>query len=371
MPKYRDVYLEQGKTLADSGTHTIDISPVDPISQLMVNIWATNGATSNKDAPIARIITKIEVIDGADTIFSMDGRLAHALYYYMSGNRPQHAIREEGTESQSCNIPLMFGRWLWDPQFALDPTRFRNLQLKVSWNLAAVRAVGATGFLTGSAQLSVIAKVMEGLEAPPAGFMMSKNHYSWTTGASGDERIALPSDYPYVLMMLRAWESGVSMTDSITNFKLNIDFDKYIPLDIELGDLINRVEDMYGTMYLPILFQGDSSENHELWVGDASSIQAMAVEADRYVSLLSFTAGRYQLGIYNNLGVAQTAQTVNVDIWGLCPWNCVVVPMGVISDPATYLMAPEHGDIKAVITQGNAGAEADVVLTQLRGYAAA
>ncbi len=212
---------------------------------------------------------------------------------------------------------------------------------------------------------------MEGLEAPPAGFMMSKNHYSFTSAASGDERIALPTDYPYALMMLRAWESGVSMTDSITNFKLNIDFDKYIPLDIELGDLINRVEDAYGIMYLPILFEGDSSENHELWVGDASSMQATVVEADRYASVLLFSAGRYQLGIYNNAGVAQVAQTANVDIWGICPWNCVVIPFGLISDPATYLMAPEFGDIKAMLTQGNAGAETDLVLTQLRGYAAA
>lgn len=371
MPRYRDVYLEQGKTLADSGTHTIDISPVDPISELLVNIWAKNGATSNKDAPIPRIITKIEVIDGADVLFSMDGRTAHALYYYMTGNRPQIAIREEGGLSQSCNIPLLFGRWLWDPQFALDPTRFRNLQLKVSWNLAAVRAVGATGFLTGNAQLSVIAKVMEGLETPPAAFMMSKNHYSWTTAASGDERIALPSDYPYALIMLRAWESGVSMTDSVTNLKLNIDFDKVIPIDMELGDIINRVEDHYGSVDLPILFEGDSSENHELWMGDASDLQATAVEADRYVSLLLFSAGRYQLGIYNNLGAAQLAQTVNVRIVGQCPWNCVAIPVGIISDPATYLMAPEHGDIKLVVTQGNAGAEADLILTQLRGYVAA
>ena len=371
MARYRDVYLEQGKTLSDSGTHTIDISPIDPISQLMINIWASNGATSNKDAPIPRIITKIEIIDGADVLFSMDGRLAHALYYYMTGIRPQIAIREEGGLSQSCNIPILFGRWLWDPVYALEPSRFRNLQLKISWNLATVRAVGATGFLTGGAQLSVIAKVMEGLEAPPAGYMMSKNHYSFTTGASGDERIALPTDYPYALMMLRVWESGVNMTNSISNVKLNIDFDKYLPIDMELGDLINRVEDAYGTMYLPILFEGDSSENHQLWVGDASSIQAIVVEADRYATLLLFTGGRYQLGIYNNAGVAQLAQTVNVDIWGVCPWNCVAIPFGLISDPATYLMAPEHGDIKAILTQGNAGAEADLVLTQLRGYAAA
>jgi len=53
---------------------------------------------------------------------------------------------------------------------------------------------------------------------------------------------------------------------------------------------------------------------------------------------------------------------------GKLPWNCVAYPFGDLRDAATYLQAQEHGDIKLILTQGDAGAEVDVVLSQLRAY---
>ena len=94
--KYREIYLEKDKTLADSGSQTIEVSVVDPISELFVKLYATNGATSNKGSPIARCISKIEVFDGADKLFSMDGRLAHALAYYRSSRIPATTLNSIG-----------------------------------------------------------------------------------------------------------------------------------------------------------------------------------------------------------------------------------------------------------------------------------
>lgn len=369
--KTRDVYLEQGKTLGNSGTETIDISPVDPISEIVVNMWATNGATSNKDAPIPRVISKIEIVDGADVQFSMDGRMAHALYFYMSGKKPQASIREEGGESQACNIPLRFGRYLWDKELALDTTKFKNAQLKITWNLEAVRAVGATGFVSNSLQMSIIARVMEELEAPPIGYMMHKDHYSFTSAASGDERIALPTDHPYVMAMIRAYDADVDMADSISNVKLDVDFGKFVPLDMEMGDLINRAEDVWGDVMFDILFEGDSSETHEHWLGAAKDLKALAVEPGLYCSEILFNAGQYQLGIYDAAGAAQTVKTVDVAVRGQCPWNCVALQFGVLEDPTTYFDATKHGDIKAVLTQGAANAVTNLALTQMRLYAPA
>lgn len=368
MLKQRYVYLEQGKTLTDSGTHTIEISPIDPISQLIVNLWADNGATSNKNVPIPRIISSIEVVDGANVIFSMDGRAAYALSYYQSKKMPAMSIIEEGGLTQSVNIPLNFGRWLWDQEYAISPTKFRNLQLKVTWDLAAIRAVGATGFITNTAQLSIIAAVMEGLETEPKGYIMSKDHYSWTTAASGDERVALPTDYPYALIMVKAWEAGVELTSSITNLKLNIDFDKFIGFDLETGDLENFMQDYFGVISYGQVFEGDDSEAHELWMSDAETLQAIPVEDNIFAGIQSFANGRFALYLTNDTGVAQTAKTANVLVQGVGIFNTVCMPFGLYNDPETYFNATEHGDIKLIATQGNAGAEANIILAQLRSY---
>ena len=371
MPRYRDVYIENGKTLADSGTVTIDIAVVDPISELLVNMWADNGGTSNKNNPIPRNISKIEIVDGSDVIFSMDGRLAHALAYYMDGRQHDLDIAEWETSTQSVNIPLRFGRWLWDPLYALVPQSFRNLQLKISWNLAAVNPVGATGYATGTGRLTVIAKLMEGLEAAPIGFIMSKNHYSFTSSASGEERVDLPTDHPYVMMMLRAWESGINMSSTLTKVKISIDEDKIIPLDLDMGDVRRRVIDQYGLIDVPIQFKGNDSEVHQCFLGFLNTLVPVANAAGVIVGLGTFDAAQYTLYLRNHDGTTPTAVTVFLTVNGQLPWNTVLIPFGVFDDPTTYLMAPAHGSIKAILTQGNAGAEVDVILAQLRNYRAA
>ena len=369
MAKYRDVYLEKDLTLADSGSKTIEVSVVDPISELYIKFYATNGATSNKAAAIARCISKIEVFDGADKLFSMDGRLAHALGYYRSEKIPFQSINEVGNYIQSVHIPIRFGRWLWDPSLALVPQAFRNLQLKVTWDLAAVRAVGATGFLTGTGKLTVIAKVMEGLEAAPTGFIMSKDHFSFTSAASGDERVSLPTDFPYVELMVRAFETGINVDASITNVKLSLDFDKDVPFDFTSSDIKGQMVTRLGEFAQTLMAFGDDNESHESWVGIESNIQATSSNADVIMSCTALDGGKFTLQQLDNAGAAVNAAVSFISVVGQALWNCLHFPFGVLSDPATYLMAPEHGDIKVHITQGNAGAECNIVLSQLRSYA--
>jgi len=368
MPKYREVFLEKGKTLGDSGTQTIEIGVVDPISELHILMWATNGATSNKNNPIARNVTKIEVVDGADVLFSMDGRLAQALAYYWTKKYPYKAWQEYGGAAQEDVFPIRFGRWLWDPIYALAPGKFRNLQLKITWNLANVTAVGATGFESGSAKLTVIARIMEALAEEPTGFLMHKNHYSFTSAASGDERIDLPTDYPYALLMIRAWESGVGINSSITNLKISIDEDKDIPLDMSLAYIEELIEEEYGLIEHGIRMYGDHGDVKQVWLA-MQERAALNCETDPVIANFhDLMNGQMTLDLYNHDGITATGKMLQCKVQGQLPWNCVGYSFGKLDDPTTYLQAQEHGKIRAILTQGDAGAEVDIVLSQLRSY---
>lgn len=369
MPKFREIYLEKDKTIADSGSQTIEVSVVDPISELFVKMYATNGATSNKASPIARCISKIEVFDGADKLFSMDGRLAHALAYYRSHVIPNILINEAPNYIQSVHIPIRFGRRLWDTQLALVPQAFRNLQLKISWDLAAVNAIGATGFVSGSGRLTVIAKVMEGLETAPSAFIMAKDHFAFTSAASGDERPSLPTDFPYIDLMVRAYKSGVEPTDSISNLKLSLDFDKDIPFDYTTTDIKGRMIEQYSEFDLPSMIVSDNNEAHESWVGIESNISIVSSISNVICAISALSGGKYTVRQVNDAGVAVNENVDYVRVVGQSLWNCFYHQFGNLDDPASYLSAPEYGDIKIYISQGNAGAECNVVLSQLRSYA--
>lgn len=371
MPKYREVYLEKDKALADSGSETIEIATADPISELELKFYATNGATSNKNNPIARAVTKIEVFDGSDKLFSMDGRQAVALYAYQSRGGYRETQNEAPNYVKGIRIPLRFGRWLWDPAYALVPQAFRNLQMKVSWNLAEVRAVGATGYVTGSAKMSLIVKVMEGLETPPVGFMMSKEHYAFTSAGSGEERIALPTDHPYVAMQLRAWETTIDINDSITNMKLSLDHDKDIPFDIATSDAVAQLLEKYGEWNFNFFAYGDDGGTHEIWFGSASGCQASAQAAGTIIGVTALSGGVATLAQKLHDNTAVNTLTSFLLATGQALYHTLYREFGDIEDPTTWLNAPTVGDIKLILTQGNAGAETNVVLTQARAYAAA
>lgn len=378
MPRYRDVFLEKEKTLADSGSVTIELAVVDPISELHIRVKNKNGGTSNKNNPISRNISKIEIVDGSNVIYSLNGMLAQAMSYYQRGVVPSMQRQGGPSQNQEDLYVIRFGRWLWDQVYALVPQAFRNLQLKITWNFATVTAVGATGFLADNGKLSVTARLMEGLAAPPVGFMMAKSHYDWTTAASGDERISLPTDHDYVLMLCRAWETEVKLYTTISNLKLSIDQDKVIPFDAPSWDLLKQMENDYGLITLEQHPFATTEENIQTWlgVGETATVQSETAPTgptDLFglSNVYGIDSGHLNLVHRNPANTAAVSGILQMIARGQALNHCFAVPFGTMDDPDSWLKAPTHGDIKAIITQGNAGAAATLALLQAKSYVAA
>ncbi len=375
MPKFRDVYIENEKTLADSGSLITELAVVDPLSEIQLRFKAKNSTTSNKNSPIARCVSKIELVDGSNVIYSLDGMLGQAMSYYQTGVLPSMQRQAGPSENQEDHVVIRFGRFLWDKMFALTPAKFRNLQLKISWDLATVNDVGVTGYLTGSGKLSVIARVMEGLAEPPVGYMMAKKHYDWTTAASGEERISLATDYPYVLMLLRAYEAQTKLYSTITNLKLSIDQDKDIPFDLASWDFLKMMENHWGKFMLDQHCYGGNEDNVQTWmaVGETVGLTPEPTVAasgvfSTHVNVLDVDSGRLNLRAVGT-DHSTTSPTIHQLITvGQGLQHTFAYPFGIMSDPETWLNAPGFGDIKAIITQGNAGAAANLALLQARLY---
>lgn len=375
MAKYRDVYIENEKTLADSGTVVIDLSVVDPVSEIIVKVGNKNGGTSNKNNPISRNISKIEIVDGANVIYSLSGMLAQAMSYYQRKVVPSMQRQGGPGENQEDNYVIRFGRYLWDKMFALVPSAFRNLQLKVTYDFETVRAVGATGFLTGNGSLTVIARLMEGEGISPVGYMMAKNHYNWSTAAAGDERIDLPRDHAYVMMLLRAWETDVKLYTTIDNIKLSIDQDKDIPFDLASWDALKAMENDLGLITLEQHIFSGTEENVQTWLGvgesavvTPESLPGGAGVTNQYATIHGVDSGHLNIVLTDSAGTNGAPVISHVIARGQALNHCIVQPFGMIEDPDSWLDVSGIGDIKAIITQGNAGASADLVLLQAKMY---
>lgn len=375
MGKYRDVFIENDKTLGDSGTEIIELSVVDPISELHIKVKNKNGATSNKNNPIMRNISKIEIVDGANVIYSLSGALAQAMSYYQRRIVPSMQRQGGPSENQEDHFVIRFGRYLWDTIYALTPLSFRNLQLKITYNFATVTAIGATGYLTGNGKLSVIARLMEDPTLKPIGYMMAKDHYSWTTAASGEERVPLPTDYDYVMMLVRAWEVNVKLYTTLSNLKLNIDSDKDVPFDMDSWQLLKMMENEYGLITLEQHLYATTEENIQSWlgVGESAVVTPETLSTDpttlyAVANVYGIDSGHLNLVVRNPGNTAAVTTIIQAIIRGQALNHCYAIPFGNMADPLTWFEATKVGDIKAVITQGNAGAAADIVLLQMRTY---
>ena len=367
--RIRDGVIEYQKTITDTETLTKDINIPDPISAFYIEVECTNGATSNKGNFISDIITKIEVVDGSDVLASLSMAQLEALYFYKTGRMPVMFPSAFASGVQRHGCYLLFGRYLWDPMFCLVPTKYRNPQIKITANKAAIRAASATGFATGNNILvTIVAKIFEE-GAAPVGHLMAKQVDSFTSVASGDKRIELPTDYVYRLLMPRFWVQLSDIDEVITDLKLTCDTDKFIPFNRKVKQLdaeafaafgLGRIKhDIFAQHQIAfrLIF------NKEPWYTPLSWEDATPeIIGDRY-----FWSSEGKLDITDNAGaVVSSDMKISGMEEGHSPHATLPVIFGRFMEPDTWFNPQTYGKIELVMTQGVASAVCEIVLEQVR-----
>lgn len=223
--KYRTVTVLPAKTLTGTQTETIAIHIKDVISRLTI-LWSVGKIKIGMSGYAHQDIVKIELVDGSDVLFSMDGGQAAALNMYDRKSQTYWggvAINANEVESW---YSIDFGRWLFDELLALDPSKFLNLQLKVSVNPALCEVGCASG------DLSVYADVFDEQVVTPAGFLMSKEHFaSVMAQTNAYEYIDIPTDFPIRKMLIQGYRSAKEPWNQVAEARLDEENTKRIPFD--------------------------------------------------------------------------------------------------------------------------------------------
>lgn len=370
--RYRDTYIEKQKTLAQSGTEIIDITVKQPITELYIELRATNAAIGGpKDSPLARCISKIELVDGSKVLYSLTGQQAMANCCFDMGRFPCRIIQATNSDPMSDTLPIRFGRKFGDVEYAFLPTNFNNPQLKITWDLDANGAVTAGERDGTSGKLTVIARVMEDAAAPK-GFLMTKEVFNFTTAGSGDERIDLPTDHSYRRLMIRSFAPVSSPEDHLKNLKLSMDQDAYVPFDMSGGDVMQMMDNHYGKFRLSQHLKGVDNEIFELWTvnshnGDASVCGGYS---GNIFTANYFWNGAINVGMIKYDGTPSPDYYFHVTADGICPEHTFAFPFGDQNDPADWLKAPDYGSIRLFLTQQKAAGAASVFIQQEKLYTA-
>jgi hypothetical protein len=341
---------------------------LDPTTVLWVRLQNVNGVNGNWNNPIHRNVLDIEIIDGANVLYSVSGIQAWALACAQLGQAPLQRFSALGGDIQTMEIPIMFGRYWGDREYAFDATKFQNPQLRVRYNMATVNPIGVTGFTTLTTQLTVLAEVMEGAAAPRA-LLMAKEHYTWTS-AVGWEYIDLPRDYPYQAMMYRSHLAATHPYGVVGALRLRCDAGKVTPFEVSAEDLIHLMMVREPKLEYRIsdhLANGGTFTSYLEELEDVAMIYEGAA-VDVLLHYQNFEYGSQIVNVYR-AGVAEpNRMNVGVHVHGYCPFGYIHVPFGDPKVPSDWFQAKTFGSVR-LEALGVVGAGAcDLVLVQERPY---
>lgn len=340
-------------------TKIIELDVNDPISAIIIQFQMTYGSVTQLAHPLA-CITAINLVDGGDVLFSLNGRQADALDWHHNGGTFRDNYNYMCTSGTPQRwLALNFGRYLWDEILALVPGNFRNLQLRISLNIIAADASCSTN------SLSVWGALFDQKTISPVGFLMAKEIKEYTN-ATGHEYTDMPTDHAYRMILLRAQTAGTEPDAIITNFKLSEDQDKRIILD-DHPDMLTRCM----TPHLPEveehLFASLNTSNRNIYITPTSKVAAVG---DVWATSAVAQNAAYYDGDGGKLKTIAAANPSNTQIHvrGRTPHGVWAFPMGKPDILEDWYDVTKVGSLKADVTAGSATGNTELMLQQLRRY---
>jgi len=358
--KYRTTHILAQTTLdTEGGTETISLKVKDPISRLTLGYDVT-GVDKAKIAPLAAGLTKIELVDGSDVLFSMDGYECQALAIYdRRVNTLNHGQYIIGNAIYG-SFPIDFGRFLHDPELAFDPKKFDNPMLKVTYDTDACDASATVS------HLEVWADCFDERTISPIGFLMSKEHWKQTITTDNYSYVDLPLDHTIRKLLVRGFKTQQAPWYCIAQARIDEDNEKRVPFNWDMEDY-HRI--MKG-VWLPVIEQIVDYANEN---GD---FDIYVTPTDYYVVWAGLPQGSYNVwtATYSPGGYVQRHASgttmVSGIVYGWCPHHCIEFPFGDQRDIADWYDVALKESVRLRL-KGSAETTpgvGSVVLQQLRRY---
>lgn len=358
---YRFSELLALTTISADGTQTIDLDMSDPISQIHLDLRATNGAGADSDGHPAESVTKIEIIDGSEVLFNLTGMCAQALDIAESGIHPRGGwYNYLVTTETDFVVCINFGRWELDPEYAFDPKQFRNPQLRITHDISA------GGMNPSACKISVLATLFDEKIISPKGFLQTKEIKSYSATTGEHEYTDLPLDMPYRKILLQGLKREAPPHWVFSNIKLSEDQDKRVIFDNEFRDLLFSYARKNAFVEETWTLGGAITSQLDMHVTPTMDVMATGTSWTQ-------TLGAKDIALYNGDGgylerLTEVAANMVVNVRGWSPHACIVLPMGNQDDPADWYNVARVGNLKLDVTGGQTTTTSKVCVQQERLY---
>lgn len=356
---HRLATLLDRETADTATTKVLDIDLSEVITAFSIQFRGYNSVDTPNAHP-TNMISKIELVDGSDVLDSISGMELQALNISEIG---QH-IYSELQYIHHCYaiiaLELRFGRYLWDEELALDPSHFKNLQLRITHNKASGGSTPSAG------QISVLAHVFDEKAVSPMGFLTNKEFFTYTLTASAHKYIDIPTDRPIRKIGIKSLYTGLQPWENVNKVKLYTDEQKKVIInDLRMSDLLR----CYANDVNPYF-----TETIRLY-NDTTAVTSYCTPAfDTKIMATPFQATDSKwLGLESYGGTftqdVSTSGGVDLNVYGKAPHGTFFLPMGIQDRIEDWFNAPGVGSAKLDLTAGgSAVGTVELIVQQLRRY---
>lgn len=359
MSNYRHATLLPSESCASAATKTVDLDVTDPISVIQIVMKTTPAGTVATEHPAANI-TKIELIDGSTVITSLSGKEVQALDFYNTGVMPDNFVSDITGVMAFTTFNLRFGRKLWDRDFALDPTKFSNPQLKITHNYRVADTAAS------AASLEVYAHMFDDRKISPVGYLRAAEHFSYTNGTSASvETIDLPRDLPIRKMLIRSALDDNRVWQCANKIKIKENGGAKIPYDFTTSAWLKSINQAY-PMAIERFGQANAGASRVLYCApNFTALPVMTIDTGSKTLSQPYVNEAPPLHL-----VAEASGTISGAVMGFNPHSTFPIPFGDQDDMNDWFEVGKLGSLKMEVTAGTAGntATTQIVLEQLKRY---
>ena len=353
---YRMASILAPEAASAAGTKTLDINLADPISRITIQFKGLNNGNTPTAHP-AKMVSKIELVDGSDVLMSLSGVECQALNYYDKGRMPMNVVNYVDDTYAIATFDLDFGRYLWDKDYAFDPKKFINPQLKITHNMAS------GGSAPDAGELSVFGYIFDEKKVDPIGFMMAKEQYGYTLTASATEHIDLATDRPYRKLLVQSMSVTLQPWQQYNQLKLDQDNGRRMVInDEKVSNLLKLMQDFPQFTETIIGISTTEAEDYPC----AASYERIATLSQLSEALDSWVAETYGGSINVDATAGGTFMAI---VSGHIPHSAFCLPFGMQADPADWFNVEAVGSLRLSIKAGSsASGTCEIVSQQLRLY---
>ena len=209
-------HMEQRKAV-DEGIAEFNLPREHALSEILIEAYATNGASGNVTNPLSSCITQIELLHPfSQRVYDVEADMLQLIAHIDDGRVPYSSEADTADTVQRVELPIRLGRYPGDPVYFLPGALTSESILRVHYNLAKVRACGADGFVSGSLGFKLhLLWSLDQTRGTPRGTRSLIQQSDLTTAVTSGEREDIIPQNPPFGVYVYAYKSGTAEGDLV------------------------------------------------------------------------------------------------------------------------------------------------------------